>query len=82
MDLYTKAVLTVIAGALVVIGLRLGEPPPVQAGLLDGAPTVGDFRRLRDLKDRNEKQRARQALFDRIPMVRVQGGYVDVSIVD
>jgi len=82
MDLYTKAVLTVIAGALVVIGLRLGEPPAVQAGLLDGAPTVGDFRRLRDLKDRNEKQRARRALADRIPMVRVQGGYVDVSIVD
>ena len=72
MDLYTKAVLTVIAGALVVIGLRLGEPTPAQAGLFDDAPTVGDFRRLRDIKDENEKKLARRALTDRIPIVKAQ----------
>ena len=81
MDWYTKTVLTVIAGALVVIGGRLvmdaslEEPYPVS----NNNPTIGDLRRLGEIDDQNEKVRVRRELFDRIPLVRVQGGSLKVD---
>ena len=83
MNSYTTAVLTVIAGALVVISIRLGAPQPVQAGLLDGlldgAPTLGELRRLGDILDPDERKQARDLLTDKIPLVRLHGGFVSVK---
>lgn len=79
MNSYTTAVLTVIAGALVVISIRLGAPQPVQAGLPDGAPTLGELRRLGDILDPEERKQARELLTDKIPLVRLHGGFVSVK---
>ena len=79
MNSYTTAVLTVIAGALVVISIRLGAPQPVQAGLLDGAPTLGELRRLGDILDPDERKQARDLLTDKIPLIRLHGGFVSVN---
>ncbi len=79
MNLYTKAVLTVIAGALVTISIRLGEPQPAQAGLSDGSPTLGDLRRLPEIADPNQRKLARELLTDKIPLVRIHGGTVRVE---
>ncbi len=79
MNSYTTAVLTVIAVALVVISIRLGTPQPVQAGLFDGSPTLGELRRLQDILDPDEKKLARKLLTDKIPLVRLHGGFVSVE---
>jgi hypothetical protein len=42
-DRYTKTILTIIAIALVGIGVKLWEPTPAYAGLMTG-PTVEDIR--------------------------------------
>jgi hypothetical protein len=79
MDRYTKTVLTIIALALVTLNLQLLHPAPVQAGLFDGAPTVGDSRRVREIEDKEARSKARSALIARIPMVYVWGGSVSVD---
>ncbi len=82
MNWYAKGVLTVIAGALLVISFRLvldaalEKPYPVS----NNAPTVGDLRRLGEIDDPNERARVRRELFDRIPLVRVQGGTLNVEV--
>ena len=79
MNSYTTAVLTVIAGALVVISIRLGAPQPVQAGLFDGSPTLGELRRLQEILDPDQRKLARDLLTDKIPLVRLHGGFVSVK---
>ena len=79
MNSYTSAVLTVIAGALVVISIRMGAPQPVQAGLFDGSPTLGELRRLQDILDPDQKKQAREVLTDKIPLIRLHGGFVSVE---
>ena len=75
-------VLTVIAGALLVISYRLvvdsalQKPNPVS----NNAPTIGDLRRLGEIDDPNERARVRRELFDSIPLVRVQGGSREVDV--
>ena len=79
MNSYTSAVLTVIAVALVIISIRLGAPQPVQAGLFDGSPTLGELRRLQEILDPNERKIARELLTDKIPLIRLHGGFVSVE---
>ncbi len=79
MNSYTTAVLTVIAVALVVISIRLGAPQPVQAGLFDGSPTLGELRRLQEILDPGERKLAREVLTDKIPLIRLHGGFVSVE---
>ncbi len=79
MNSYTSAVLTVIACALVVISIRMGAPQPVQAGLFDGSPTLGELRRLQDILDPNQRKQAREMLTDKIPLIRLHGGFVSVE---
>jgi len=79
MNGYTTAVLTVIACALVVISIRLGAPQPVLASLNDGSPTLGDLRRLQNILDPGEKKLAREMLTDKIPLIRLHGGFVNVE---
>jgi hypothetical protein len=82
MNWYGKGVLTVIAGALLVISFRLvvdaalQKPYPVS----NNAPTIGDLHRLGEIGDPNERARVRRKLFDRIPLVRVQGGTLNVEV--
>lgn len=82
MNWYAKGVLTVIAGALLVISFRLvvdaalQKPYPVS----NSAPTIGDLRRLGEIDDPNERARVRRELFDNIPLVRVQGGSLEVDV--
>jgi hypothetical protein len=69
MDLYTKSILTIIAIAVSAIAIKLfmlQMPPP--------PPTFGDFAALRF-----KGQTAAAEFFNRIPLVRIQGGNVDVS---
>ena len=82
MNWYTKGVLTVIAGALLVISFRLvmdaalQKPYPVS----NNAPTIGDLRLLGEINDTDERSRVRRELFDRIPLIRVQGGTLEVDV--
>ena len=79
MDAYTKSILTLIAVSLSAIALRLFEPQQAQASILSQGPTLGDALDLRDIKDPKERKDAQTRLMRSIPLVRVQGGNVDVS---
>lgn len=71
MDLYTKAVLTVIAGALVFIGVQLSQPGPAQAVVAaSGVPTVGELARIRDIENVQDRLAALRELAWRVPLVR------------
>lgn len=61
--------LTVIAAALVSISVKLWFFAP---------PTFGDFLALRDVQS-EKKTEARMAMMRKLPLVRVQGGDIDVS---
>ncbi len=82
MNWYTKGVLTVIAAALLVISFRLVMDAAMQKSypVSSIAPTAGDLRRLGEIDDPNERARVRRELFDRIPLVRVQGGTLEVEV--
>ncbi len=70
MENYVKVVLTVIAVLLgsIVLKLYLLQPP-----------TYGDFIALRDIADAETRKQKRIALVRSLPLVRVQGGSIDVS---
>ncbi len=78
MDIYTKGILTVIAIALSTIALKLSVVP-ANAGILSQGPTFGDLLDLRSIKDSEELKAARINIYRAVPLVRVQGGQVDVS---
>ena len=82
MNWYAKGVLTVIAGALLFISFRLAVDSAVQRPnqVSNNAPTIGDLRRLGEIDDSNERARVRRELFDSIPLVRVQGGSLEVEV--
>lgn len=70
-DLYTKAVLTIIAAALVIIAGKL---------VFDAPPRQGDFIALRDIKDQDEARKELERLVKAMPMVRIHGGQVDAEV--
>lgn len=70
-DFYTRAVLTVIAIALVVIAIKLVIP---------SAPTRGDFLNLKNIEDPAEKFAKRKDLMMRVPLVWVHGGEIDAEV--
>ncbi len=72
MDRYTKIVLTVIAISLSVIAIRLIK--------LREAPTLGDLLALQQIKDPTAREQARKDFFNRISVVRVQGGQIDGEV--
>lgn len=82
MNWYAKGVLTVIAGALLFISFRLAVDTAQQRPnqVSSNAPTVGDLRRLGEIDDSNERACVRRELFDNIPLVRVQGGSLEVDV--
>ncbi len=81
MDTYTKAILAIIAAALVGINFQMFRPDPAKAGLFDGAPTISDILALREMKDAKKKEEARRSLMGRIPIVKVYGT-VSVDSID
>ena len=79
MDRYTKFILTVITIALSIIAIRLSEIPKANANVFSQGPTLGDIIALREIKDPIKLKEARTRLLHRIPLVRFQGGQVNVS---
>ena len=79
MDRYTKFVLTVIAVSLSVIAFKSLRPTDASAGVLSPGPTFGDVVALRDIKDPKAHADAQRRLLLSVPLVRVQGGFVDTS---
>ena len=69
-DKYLIIVLTAIAVFLLLITLKLYEPREVNAALVSGSPTIGDW------EDSKYSDGTRRNLIRRIPLVRVHGGFV------
>lgn len=78
MDRYTQIVLTIIAGFLIAIVIKLWEPAPAYSGFLDKGSTIGDLMDLRNLKGEARKKE-RKNIIRNIPLVRVHGS-VDVEV--
>lgn len=73
MDRFTKCVFTVIAVSLAAIAAKMWAPAEAHAqGLFAGAPTIGEYQDTKTDSDRAKLNR-------RIPLVRVQGGFVSVN---
>jgi len=76
MDRYTKLVLTVIAGALVVIALKPLELTSAEASLFSAAsPTWGDWTDAIKSHDRQKVDDVRR----RTPLVHVSDGNIEVT---
>ena len=73
MDWYDKLIFSLIAIALVAIAIGTVAGDPVRAGLLDSAPTYGDFLRLQEIEDPDERaERQRELVLD-LPLVKIYG---------
>ncbi len=70
-DLYTKAILTIISVALVVIAYKLVNP---------STPTRGDFFNLKNIEDAEARSAKRKDLMMRLPLVWIQGGEIDAEV--
>ena len=77
MDTYSKAVLTVIAAGVWAIAIKLFVPDI--GGSITGAPTFGQFMDLQDVQDKIKRDETRGRLLRSVPVVRVHGGFVEVS---
>ena len=75
MDNYSKAILTIIAVALCAIAFNLFSCD----NSFSTTPTFGDFIALREIKNPEQHKEARLKLIKSLPLVRVQGGYVDAD---
>ena len=76
MDTYTKSVLTVIAGALVVIALESATSKLPEAA--PPSPVLGDLEFARQIDDPEVRKRALQDIDERTPVVYVVSGHVAV----
>jgi hypothetical protein len=70
-DFYTRAVLTVIAIALVVIAFQL---------IFQSTPTRGDFLSLRNIENQEARVAKLKELKMRIPLVWVEGGEINAEV--
>ena len=77
MDTYSKAVLTLIAAGVWAIAIKLFVPD--MGGSITGAPTFGQFMDLQDVQDKTNREEMRKRLLRSVPVVRVHGGFIDVS---
>jgi hypothetical protein len=76
-DTYSKAVLTLIAAGVWAIAIKLFVPDI--GGSITGAPTFGQFIDLQNVQDKIKREEMRKRLFRSVPVVRVHGGFVEVS---
>jgi hypothetical protein len=76
-DTYSKAVLTVIAVGVWAIAIKLFVPDI--GGSTTGAPMFGQFMNLQDIQDQTKREETRKRLLRSVPVVRVHGGFIDVS---
>lgn len=72
MDNYSRSVLTVIAIALLAITFRIYSP-------IATVPVYGDLEKVSVINDPELKDKAIRKLFNEIPLVRIQGGNVEVT---
>jgi hypothetical protein len=78
MDTYSKAVLTLIAAGVWAIAIKLFIPDI--GGSITGAPTFGQFIDLQEeVQDKTKREETRKRLLRNVPVVRVHGGFVDIS---
>lgn len=70
-DFYTRAVLTVIAIALIAIAYQL---------IFQTTPTRGDFFNLRKIENQEVRSEKLRDLRMRIPLVWVEGGEIDAAV--
>ena len=76
MDRYTKAILTIIAIATVLITVKLyirSEPAP-------NPPNRGELFAIRRIKDPQQRTAAFTNLLARLPLVWVHGGDIDAAV--
>ncbi len=78
MDTYSKVIFAVIALSLSIIAAKLEGPRDAHAAML-GGPTFGDLMDLSKIKDSSERSKEHLRIIRSIPLVRVQGGDIDVS---
>ena len=76
MDKISKAIFVVIALALCAIAFRLYFP----VGSFYGAPTLGDFAAMSEIKDPVQQEKKRSNLIKSIPLVRVEGGQINADV--
>lgn len=79
MDRYTRIVLTVIALALVGLNLQILRPTNAVAELSSLAPTYADLQRALDIDEQRGGEETIEALLERVPIVWVIGGQVDIT---
>lgn len=79
MDRYSKTVLTMIALSLAFIAVKMWQPQEAHTGVFSGGPTRGDLLDLREIKDSAKRRETRVRLLRSIPLVRIEGGHVEVS---
>lgn len=83
MDRYAKAILTIIAVALVMISIRLWEPQSANAVFVNPGPTLGDLYRIEQMENPNARKATMEKLADSIPLTYVwflRDGTLDVYI--
>ena len=77
MDIYSKAVLTLIAVGVWAIAIKLFVPNIGDS--ITGAPIFGQFMDLQDVQDETKREETRKRLLRSVPIVRVHGGFIDAS---
>lgn len=78
MDFYSKLIFTIIALSLGIIAAQALAPKEAHAAIL-GGPTYGDLMDLSKIKDSSERSKEHRRIIRSIPLVRVQGGDIEVS---
>lgn len=78
-ELYTKAVLTLIAAALCAITAKLYLPAANRIGPHIGSPTRYDLFMLKDMKDGDQRNSSLKQIKLDVPLNWIDGGNVDVS---
>lgn len=76
MENFTRAILVIIAATLIFIATQAYQ---INESLKVQSPTVAEFKALGKIKDRAQQKEAREELYGRTPIVRVQGGFINVS---
>jgi hypothetical protein len=79
MDKYTKFLLTVITVSVSLIAVKMYFPYINQGDLNPGPVTFLDFYYANKIKDIEAKKTKFMSLAKRLPLVRVQGGEIQVS---
>jgi hypothetical protein len=79
MDFYSKFILTIIAVSLAVIAVERIGPKEGYAGTFSSGPTLGDIMDLQQIVDPQKKSTELNRISRNIPLVRVQGGFINCN---